>query len=61
MIEVISTILRVSSLFIGALWIQDALGTVIAFAMASIFIYTSLIFIVLYGARKWHKRLTARS
>ncbi|PCD00060.1 lipopolysaccharide biosynthesis protein [Halopseudomonas pelagia] len=60
-IEVISTIMRVSSLFIGALWLQDALGTVIAFAMASIFIYTSLIFIVLYEARKWHKRLTPRS
>lgn len=58
-IEVISTCLRVSALFIGAVVLQDGLETVIAFAIASIVIYTSLIFIVLYEARKWHKRLTS--
>jgi O-antigen/teichoic acid export membrane protein len=60
-IEVLSTALRIGSLFIGALWLQAALGTVIAFAMASIVIYTSIICIVLYEARKWHTRLTPRS
>lgn len=58
-IEILSTSLRVGALFFGALWLQDALGTVMAFAFASIAIYTSLIAIILYEARKWHSRLQA--
>ncbi|WP_022963950.1 lipopolysaccharide biosynthesis protein [Halopseudomonas pelagia] len=60
-IELVSTSLRVGALFIGALWLQDARGTVIAFAIASIVIYISLIFIVLFEARKWYLRLQSET
>lgn len=60
-IELLNTGLRVASLFIGAIWLEEALGTVIAFAMASILIYAILMVVVLYEARKWHRRLTPHS
>lgn len=49
--ELVSTSLRITALFIGATLMQEALSTVVAFSMASIVIYASLILLVLYMSR----------
>lgn len=52
--EVLSTVLRIAALMAGALFLQQAGQTVMAFAAASILIYLSLIASVLFAARRWH-------
>lgn len=55
--EVTSTGLRVAALLAGALWWQDALLTVQAFAAASMAIYLALVVIVLFASQRWHARV----
>jgi O-antigen/teichoic acid export membrane protein len=55
--EVVSTALRIGSLMIGAMFMEDALATVKAFTFASLLIYGSLVAIVLIESRRWHARL----
>jgi O-antigen/teichoic acid export membrane protein len=55
--EVVSTILRIGSLMIGAMWLEAALSTVAAFTIASLIIYGSLLVIVLVESRRWFARL----
>lgn len=50
--ELVSTSLRITALYIGATLMQEALSTVMAFSMASIVIYASLILLVLYMSRR---------
>ena len=55
--EVFSTVLRVAALLTGALLLQQAEHTVMAFTAASILIYLSLIACVLLAARNWHRQV----
>ncbi|YCH20341.1 oligosaccharide flippase family protein [Pseudomonas sp. D1-3] len=50
--ELLSTVLRIAALMAGALLLQQAGQTVMAFAAASILIYLSLIASVLFAARR---------
>ncbi|UCJ14910.1 oligosaccharide flippase family protein [Pseudomonas sp. MM211] len=52
--EVLSTVLRIAALMAGALFLEQAEQTVMAFTAASILIYLSLIASVLLAARNWH-------
>ncbi|TBU75746.1 polysaccharide biosynthesis protein [Pseudomonas daroniae] len=52
--EVLSTVLRIAALMAGALFLEQAEQTVMAFTTASILIYLSLIASVLLAARNWH-------
>lgn len=52
--EVLSTTLRIAALMAGALFLEQAEQTVMAFTAASILIYLSLIASVLLAARSWH-------
>ena len=54
--EIVSTLLRISALLVGALWLEESLVTVQAFAFACIGIYASLVVIVLFESRRWHAR-----
>jgi O-antigen/teichoic acid export membrane protein len=54
--EALSTGLRVAALLSGALLLEEARLTVIAFTCASILIYLSLIVIVLIESRRWYAR-----
>lgn len=54
--EIVSTTLRISALFAGALLWGGASATVQAFAYASILIYSALMVIVLIASRRWHAR-----
>ncbi|TBU86720.1 lipopolysaccharide biosynthesis protein [Phytopseudomonas dryadis] len=54
--EAVSTALRVAALMAGALLLEQAEQTVMAFATASILVYLSLIAIVLHESRRWHDR-----
>lgn len=54
--ELFSTGLRIGALLLGALLLEEALLTVIAFSLASILIYLSLIVIVLIESRRWYAR-----
>lgn len=52
--EVLSTVLRIAALMAGALFLEQAEQTVMAFTAASILIYLSLIASVLLAARHWY-------
>lgn len=54
--ELFSTGLRIGALLLGALLLEEARLTVIAFSLASILIYLSLIVIVLIESRRWYAR-----
>lgn len=57
--ELFSTALRVAALFGGALLLEGALATVVAFSIASIAIYLSLIALVALESRRWYARRAA--
>lgn len=59
--EIVSTALRVGALMIGALWLEAALSTVAAFAMANVLIYTALVVIVLIASHRWYARQERRN
>lgn len=54
--EVLSTVLRIAALMAGALFLEQAEQTVMAFATAGILIYLSLIASVLFAARNWYSK-----
>ncbi len=54
--EIVSTTLRLASLFIGAALLGEGLSTVIAFTCASILIYCALIAIALFESRRRYAR-----
>lgn len=54
--ELFSTGLRIGALLVGAVLLEEARLTVIAFSLASILIYLSLIVIVLIESRRWYAR-----
>ncbi len=55
--EVVSTSLRISAVLAGAFFFKDALAVVMAFAAANVLINLSMIVIVLFEGRRWHRRL----
>jgi O-antigen/teichoic acid export membrane protein len=55
--EIVSTSLRISAVLAGAFFFKDALAVVMAFAAANVLINLSMIVIVLFEARRWHRRL----
>lgn len=57
--ELFSTVLRVAALFGGALLLEGALATVVAFSLASIAIYLSLIALVAVESRRCYARRAA--
>lgn len=59
--EVVSTTLRISALFAGALLWGGASATVQAFAYASILIYSALMVIVLIASRRWYAQQQERA
>ena len=56
--EVVSTSLRISAVLAGAFFFKDALAVVMAFAAANVLINLSMIVIVLFEGRRWHRRLS---
>ena len=55
--EIVSTSLRISAVLAGAFFFKDALAVVMAFAAANVVINLSMIVIVLFEGRRWHRRL----
>ncbi|GGK05622.1 polysaccharide biosynthesis protein [Pseudomonas matsuisoli] len=57
--EIVSTALRIGSLAVGVLLLDEALSTVMSFVGATILIYTAMILIVLFEARRATHHTTA--
>ncbi|MFF7706686.1 oligosaccharide flippase family protein [Pseudomonas sp. NPDC007930] len=52
--EVLATVLRISAVAFGALWIGNALAVVIAICVVNIVIYLAMLVIVVLKANAWH-------